>query len=113
MNDLREHKCLIKCAVTDVNEKDKRWRWSVKSVEKDKALIFWEYLKYCEQPNPYFSIELKDTGDCCLIYAKDENGNILNTEIVEDVELPYLNTPLPDAIEQMLKTIVNIARNCY
>ena len=113
MHDLRDCKYLIKCAVADEDKKDQRWRWSVKSVEKDKVLIFWEYLEYCEQPNPYFSIELNDTGDACLIYAKEENGHILNTEIVEDVELPYLNTPLPDAVEQMLKTIVNIARNCY
>ena len=63
MFDLREHKGLIHSLVAEANENDTNWKWSVKSVGKTKARIFWSYLEYCGQPEPYFVIELEDTGD--------------------------------------------------
>ena len=58
MYDLREHKELISQLVSEANQNDENWRWSVKSVGKEKARIFWEYLEYCGQKEPYFSIVL-------------------------------------------------------
>ena len=49
MYDLREHKELISQLVSEANQNDENWRWSVKSVGKEKARIFWEYLEYCGQ----------------------------------------------------------------
>lgn len=46
MYDLREHKELISQLVSEANQNDENWRWSVKSVGKEKARIFWEYLEY-------------------------------------------------------------------
>lgn len=37
----------------------------------------------------------------------------MNSEIVEDKELPYLNTPLAEAITLMVHAIRNTAHACY
>lgn len=37
MYDLREHKELISQLVSEANQNDENWRWSVKSVGKEKA----------------------------------------------------------------------------
>jgi hypothetical protein len=113
MFDLREHKGLIRRLVSEANQNDENWRWSVKSVGKEKVRIFWEYLEYCGQKEPYFSLVLEDTGDGCWITAKNEHGETMNSEIVEDKELPYLNTPIEEAIKMMAYSIINTAHHCY
>ena len=113
MYDLREHKALISQLVSETNQNDENWRWSVKFVSKGTARIFWEYLEYCGQPSPYFSLVLEDTGDGCWIAAKNEYGKTMNSEIVEDMELPYLNTPLTETITMMVHAIRNTAHACY
>jgi hypothetical protein len=85
MYDLREHKELISQLVSEANQNDENWRWSVKSVG----------------------------GDGCWITAKNEHGETMNSEIVEDKELPYLNCPLDKAIEKMVRCIINTAHACY
>lgn len=100
MYDLREHKELISQLVSEANQNDENWRW-------------WEYLEYCGQKEPYFSIVLENTGDGCWITAKNEHGETMNSEIVEDKELPYLNTPLAEAITLMVHAIRNTAHACY
>lgn len=113
MLDLREHKDLIHSLVAEANENDADWKWSVKSVGKTRARIFWSYLEYYDQSEPYFVIELEDTGHGCWIHAKDENGFTLENEIVVDNDLPFLNCPLNKAIEKMICCIVSTAHNCY
>ena len=44
---------------------------------------------------------------------KNEHGETMNSEIVEDKELPYLNTPLAEAITMMVHAIRNTAHACY
>lgn len=112
MYDLREHKELISQLVSEANQNDENWRWSVKSVGKEKARIFWEYLEY-EGHKPCFTIELVEDDDGCLIYAKDEHGDTLNFEMVECVGLPRLNTPIDEAITMMVHAIRNTAHACY
>lgn len=113
MFDLREHKDLIHSLVAEANENDANWKWSVESIGKTKARIFWSHLEYCGQPKPYFVIELEDTGDGCWITAKNEHGETMNSEIVEDKELPFLNTPIEKTIKMMAWSIINAAHQCY
>ena len=113
MFDLREHKDLIHSLVAEADKNDKNWEWSVESIDKMKVCIRWGYLEYGEQPNPFFVIELENTGDGCWIYARDENGDQLTSDIVEDKDLPCLNTPIDEAIRLMFRVIVNTAHNCY
>lgn len=112
MFDLREHKGLIRRLVSEANKNDADWHWSLKALSKTKASIFWSYLEY-EGHKPCFTIELVEDDDGCLIYAKDEHGETMNSEIVEDKELPYLNTPLAEAITMMVHAIRNTAHACY
>ena len=112
MYDLREHKGLVRRLVSEANKNDANWRWSLKALSKTKASIFWSYLEY-EDQRPCFTIELVENDDGCLIYAKDEHGETMSSEIVEDKELPYLNTPLAEAITLMVRAIRNTAHACY
>lgn len=105
MFDLREHKDLIHSLVAEADEKSIKWEWSVESIERTKVRIFWSYLEYCNQPEPYYTVELEDTGDGCWIHAKDENGDTMESEIVTDNEMPFLNCPLDEAIKKMIRCI--------
>lgn len=113
MYDLREHKELISQLVSEANQNDENWRWSVKSVGKEKARIFWEYLEYCGQKEPYFSIVLENTGEGCWIHGKNEHYESLFMDIVEDEDMPFLNCPLNEAIENTVRSIVRTAHECY
>lgn len=112
MYDLREHKGLVRRLISEANKNDANWHWSLKALSKTKASIFWSYLEYGDQ-KPCFTIELVEDEDGCLIYAKNEHGETINSEIVEDKELPYLNTPLAEAITLMVHAIRNTAHACY
>lgn len=46
MFDLREHKGLIRRLVSEANQNDPNWKWSVKAINKTEAHIFWSYLEY-------------------------------------------------------------------
>lgn len=112
MYDLREYKGLIRRLVSEANKDDTNWHWSLKALSKTKASIFWSYLEY-EGQRPCFTIELVEDDDGCWITAKNEHGETMNSEIVEDKELPYLNTPLAEAITLMVHAIRNTAHACY
>ena len=112
MFDLREHKGLIRSLVSEANQNDPNWKWSIKAINKTEAHIFWSYLEY-EDQKPCFTIELVEDYDGCLIYAKDEHGDTINFEIVECVGLPRLNTPIEEAIKMMAYSIINTAHHCY
>ena len=90
MYDLREHKELISQLVSEANQNDENWRWSVN-----------------------FVIELEDTGDGYWIHALDERDSYIESEIVVDNDLPFLNCPLDKAIEKMVRCIINTAHACY
>ena len=58
-------------------------------------------------------IELEDTGDGYWIHALDERDSYIESEIVVDNDLPFLNCPLDKAIEKMVHCIINTAHACY
>ena len=58
MIDLRNYKDLIRELVAKENDKDKNWRWSVKSISKNRVRIRWGYLDYLEEKENCFQIEL-------------------------------------------------------
>ena len=49
MFDLREHKGLIRRLVSEANQNDPNWKWSIKAINKTEARIFWSYLEYGDQ----------------------------------------------------------------
>lgn len=52
MFDLREHKDLIRRLVSEANQNDPNWEWSVRRLSKNVACIFWGYLEYCDEVRP-------------------------------------------------------------
>lgn len=66
MLDFRNYSELIRAAIAGVNERDRNWKWSVKSIGKNKVRIRWGYLDYLEEEQNCFIVTL----DCC-----EEAGN--------------------------------------
>lgn len=113
MLDLRNHKDLIHGLVAEANENDTNWKWSVKSISKTEARIFWGYLEYCDQPEPCFSINLEEFVGDWMLTAKDEHGDTLTGVIVEDKDIPEFNTPLDTAIREAIGRLVRLAHYLY
>ncbi len=81
MLDLRNYKDLIRELVAKENEKDKNWRWSVKSIGKRLARIRWGYLDYLEETENCFLLTLDEVaGD--WLYAKRPHGGIIECYLV-------------------------------
>lgn len=98
MYDLREHKELISRLVSEANQNDPNWEWSVRRLSKNMACIFWGYLEYCDEAELSFSIKLGEADGRCWVEARNEHGWILESEIVADKNLPFLNCPIDKAI---------------
>lgn len=82
MYDLREHKELISRLVSETNQNDPNWEWSVRHLSKNVACIFWGYLEYCDEAELSFSIKLGEADGRCWVEARNEHGWILESEIV-------------------------------
>ena len=61
MIDFRNYSDLIRKCVAEENEKDKNWKWSVRSIGKNKVRICWGYLDYLEEKNNCFSSQQMGT----------------------------------------------------
>lgn len=67
MFDLREHKDLIRRLVSEANQNDPNWEWSVRRLSKNVACIFWGYLEYCNEAELSFqSSSAKPMADAGL-----------------------------------------------
>lgn len=113
MFDLREHENLIQSLVAEANQNDPNWEWTVRRINKNEARIFWSYLEYCDEAELSFAGKLGDENGRCWVEARDEHGWIIESEIVNDKELPFLNCPLDKAVEKMVRSIINTAHACY
>lgn len=63
--------------------------------------------------NPKLNDQQRLSSEACWICTRDENGDQLTSDIVEDKEIPDLNTPIDEAIKVMFRNIVNTAHYCY
>lgn len=113
MFDLREYKELIRDLVSKEDENGLAWKWSVKSVGKTKARIFWAYLEYMGEKEPYFTIKVEDNGDGCWIGSFTEQGMPISCEIVEDNDIPWIGEDPVVAITKMVNSITGMAHKCY
>ena len=60
MIDLREYTDLIRAEVKKVSERDKNWKWSVKSIGKKTVRIRWGYLDFMEEKDNVFILEMQN-----------------------------------------------------
>ena len=58
MIDLREYADLIREEVRKANDRDKNWKWSIKSIGKKIVRIRWGYLDYMEEKDSAFILEM-------------------------------------------------------
>lgn len=72
-----------------------------------------ENAEYCDEAELSFAVKLGDENGRCWVEARDEHGWIIESEIVNDKELPLLSCPLDKAVEKMVRSIINTAHHCY
>lgn len=71
------------------------------------------HIEYCDEAELSFAVKLGDENGRCWVEARDEHGWIIESEIVNDKELPLLSCPLDKAVEKMVRSIINTAHHCY
>lgn len=91
MVDFRNYKDLIRAEVAAMNDRDKNWKWSVKSISQKKVSIRWGYLDYLEEKQNCFILKLEhfagdviwaclpnglEIYDCCYMVAEKPNPRI-------------------------------------
>ena len=117
MIDLRNYKDLIRELVAKENDKDKNWRWSVKSISKNRVRIRWGYLDYLEEKENCFLIELDSSIESMeWLHARRPDGEIIECYlVVEGKPNPQvgaeqtIQSGLRDAIWESAYT----AHSCY
>ncbi len=120
MIDLRNYADLIRQLVAEEDEKDPNWKWSVKSIGKDKVRIRWGYLDYLEEKDNCFILEMdNDTDDSGIgdwLWARLPHGNSIECYLVvegdPDPEIgaeQNIQTSIRDAIRE----IAHYAHNRY
>ena len=83
MIDLRNYKDLIRELVAKENDKDKNWRWSVKSISKNRVRIRWGYLDYLEEKENCFQIELDSSMESMeWLHARRPDGEMIECYLV-------------------------------
>ncbi len=116
MIDFRNYSDLIRKCVAEENEKDKNWKWSVRSIGKNKVRIRWGYLDYLEEKNNCFSITANGYSDDDfvsndIVYRHPSGGMISFTSFGK---MPG-NTAetIEEAIEQAIRGIARYAHSRY
>ena len=84
MIDLRNYADLIRKLVKEADQKDPNWKWSVKSISKNKVRIRWGYLDYLGSKENSFSIEMQpdNTEDNQWMSALLPDGSIIEVFLV-------------------------------
>lgn len=83
MIDLRNYADLIRQLVKKEDEKDPNWKWSVKSIGKNKVRIRWGYLDFLGEKENCFIIEMQEE---VRDHAVRELGALANTAARERLE---------------------------
>lgn len=84
MIDLRNYADLIRQLVKEEDKKDPNWKWSVKSISKNKVRIRWGYLDYLGDTENCFSIEMQpyNTESDQWMHALLPHGDIIEVFLV-------------------------------
>lgn len=109
MIDLRDYEDLIRAEVQKQNKKDKNWKWSVKSIGKDKVSIRWSYLDYLEKKNNCFFLvmenDLEGSGIGNWLWARSPRGGIVECYMVAEGK-PNPNIGAEQTIESGIKCAI-------
>lgn len=90
MIDLRNYADLIRKLVKEADQEDPNWKWSVKSISKNKARIRWGYLDYLNEKENCFILEMDNDTDGSgagdWLWARAPYGEIIECHLVVEGE---------------------------
>lgn len=118
MINLRNYADLIRRLVKEEDRKDPNWKWSVKSISKNKARIRWGYLDYLEEEKNCFVIEMQDTNteDNQWMSARLPHGGLIEVFlVVEGTPNPNVGAEqtIQSGIECAIREIAHYAHSRY
>lgn len=116
--DFRNYADLIRKLVKEADKKDPNWKWSVKSIGKNKVRIRWGYLDYLEAKENCFSIKMDpdNTEDDQWMLAHLPDGSIIEVFlVVEGKPNPNLGAEqsIQAGIEDAIWEITHYAHSRY
>lgn len=119
MIDFRQHKDLIRQAVSEEDKLDPNWKWTVHSITKSRILIRWSYLNYVGEmfPNNCFGIfaDQNSNGDGtyedCLSWRRPDGKLIYFGDIGDDRYHDYRT--VESAIKAAIKGVAEYAHDRY
>lgn len=110
--DFREHKDLIRRLVSELNEKDENWKWTVKAINKTEVRIAWSYLDY--DRDEYFKLTVEDwsdeemdekPGDIMVLTGSCTFNDQYYREFVRHAGLEFCEVPFKQAIRGAIRSI--------
>lgn len=111
MIDLREWKDLIRNTVSEMNDRDPNWKWSVKYLGKTKVRVRWGYLDYLEEKQNAFIMAAEDEK---FVVARNPQEKMIDVFTVSDTPNVRLHElPVPIAIKDALRAIELHAHSRY
>ena len=117
MIDLRNYADLIRQLVKEEDRKDPNWKWSVKSISKNKVRIRWGYLDYLEEKENCFIIDLDSSiPDMEWLHARKPDGDIIECYmVVEGKPNPQVGAEqtIPSGLRDAIWEIAYIAHSRY
>ena len=118
MIDLREYANAIRDEVGDANYKDQIWKFTVKHIGSQRALICWTYLDHLGEPYPANCFQITTTMEGCnngddVIVWRDPDGKMIDAVLIEE-ETKYSAAITPErAIRWAVRNIVRHANSRY
>lgn len=100
MLDFRQLRSTAKNILDNITA-DPKWGWEVE-VQKDKILIYWEYLQHYYKEDSHFTIKAEDPE--ILVALDDWNRLMVRVRVKEDLE---------QAMVKILKGVVKVAYHYY
>ena len=117
MIDLRKYAELIHSLVAAENKKDANWKWSIKSIGKEKVAIRWGYLDYLEETANCFFLMLdnEEDGEGNWIWARTPHGGIIDCYMVAENPNPRIGAEqtIESGIRSAIEEIAYYAHSRY
>lgn len=109
MIDLRNYADLIRELVAVESKKDPNWKWSVKSIGKEKVSIRWGYLDYLEEKENCFFLVMENdkenSGIGDWLWARTPRGGIIECFLVVEGK-PNQNLGAEQTIQSGIKDAI-------
>jgi len=113
MKTFKDYETLIRECVSEINEQDPDYNWSVRSIDEYRVCIYWSYLKW--ERNDCFLLRLAppiDFGEY-FITCRDPHDNMIEGHFVSDEVAWSLQESWEDAIIRSICELASYAHDVY